>query len=817
MFDTVLRDIRHAARLVRRQPLFAATAAVSLGIGIGATTTIFTVANGLLLRPPAGVADPGRLVDIGRLERGRLDNASYPTYLDVRDRATSFSGVYAYRFDPQPISLGGKDGAERVYGGIVSSNYFSVLGVRPALGRFFAASDEAHGVAYLAVLSDRLWRRRYGGDASIVGRSIVLNGHPYTIAGVAPPGFQGTTMLAPDLWLPMTTAADAMPRGGNLLLTRRAVWLLMGARLKPGVEAARAGAELHLIAGALAREHPDANKGQDLGVARLAVFPGNMAPIAAFLALLIGIVAVVLVIACTNIAGVLLARAASRRREIAVRLAIGAGRGQLIRQLLAETLVLFAIGAALGLALARVMTSLLVSLLPTLPVPLSVSLGLDWRIVAFAAGVSIVSGILSGLVPALQAARTNLVGALKEDASGGRPRMGLRHVFVVGQVALSVVLVVAAGLFARALHRAGSIDPGFDPGGVEVASLDLSLAGYTARTGPVFARSLVDRVTALPDVRSATIAAVLPLGGDALGLGGLQVPGVAPPEGRSYLDADWNVVEPGYFETMRMPLVRGRDFSGADGPDSRSVAIVNETAARQWWPGRDPVGQLLLQQDGGPDTTKMRRLAIVGVAKDAKYRLLSDPPLPFVFVPLAQQYLPRVSIVARTRSGGRIASELAAVVAAMNPNLPIVMSETLENHAEFGLVPQRVAGSVAGTLGVVGVLLAAFGVYGATAYAVARRTRDIGIRIALGADRRNIIALVLGQGMALVGIGSAIGLALAFAGALLIRTFLFGIPPADPVTIVGAAVLFALLGGAACYAPTRRALAIDAVEALRCE
>ena len=685
------------------------------------------------------------------------------------------------------------------------------------VGRLFVAADAAKAPAYEAVLSHRLWANRYNRDPSVVGRTISLNGHPYVVVGVAREGFQGTTMLAPDLWVPLSTAADAMPRGGSLLLTRRAVWLLMGGRLKPGATPGQAGAELHLIAAALAREYPDANRGHDIGVAALSVFPGMVGPIAAFVGLLMGIVLLVLAIACANVSGVLLARAATRRREIAVRLAIGAARGQLVAQLLTETLMLFVLGAAGGLVLARAMTSALVALLPVLPVPIGVSLTLDGRVLAFAAAVTLAAALLSGLVPALQASRADLVSGLKEQESGGRLRMGLRHAFVVGQVALSLVLVVAAGLFARALQRAGSIDPGFDPHGVELASLDLSLAGYTAETGPVFARELLERVRALPDVESATLASILPLGGDALGLGGLSVPGVTPPHGQRFLDADWNVVEPGYFQTMRMPLVSGRDFTAADRKDAPMAVVVNETAAREWWPGKDPIGQRILQQQDGPESNAMTPLVVVGVARDAKYRYLGDVPRPFVFVPLAQQYLSRTTIVARTKDGRRIAADLRALVAALNPNLPIVTAQTLEDYTAIGLVPQRVAASVAGSLGIVGLLLAAFGVYGATVYAVARRTRDIGIRMALGAGRRDVVALVLGQGMALVGAGAAIGLALAAGGARLLGTLLFGVPALDLITFGGASLLFVLVGLVACYVPTRRAVTIEATEALRYE
>ena len=817
MLDRTIRDLRHAARLIGRNPLFAVTAAVSLAVGIGATTTIFTIANALLLRPPAGVVDAGRVVDIGRTQNGRdFDTDSYPNFLDIRARATTLAGVYAYR-NAEAMSLAVSGGAERIYGSLVSANYFAVLGVRPRLGRLLVESDDA-GAADVVVLSYRLWVDRFRRDPAIVGRHVTLNGRPFAVVGVAPDGFQGTTVLTSDVWAPIVAAPVVMPRHDAVLLTsRRSTWLVMGGRLKPGVSLAQAQAELDLLDGALVREFPRENSGRGLRADRLSPIPGNAAVAAGFLGLLMAIVLLVLAIACANVSGVLLARAATRRREIAVRLAIGAARGQLVAQLLTETLMLFALGAAAGLVLARAMTSALVALLPVLPVPVGVSLTLDGRVLAFTAAVTLAAALLSGLVPALQASRADLVSGLKEQESGGRLRMGLRHAFVVGQVALSLVLVVAAGLFARALERAGSIDPGFDPRGVELASLDLSLAGYTAETGPVFARELLERVRALPDVQSATLASILPLGGDVLGLGGLSVPGVTPPQGQRFLDADWNVVEPGYFQTMRMPLVSGRDFTAADRKDAPMAVVVNETAAREWWPGQDPVGQRIFQQQDGAESSAMTPLVVVGVARDAKYRYLGDVPRPFVFVPLAQQYMSRMTIVARTKDGRRIAADLRALVAALNPNLPIVTAQTLEDYTAIGLVPQRVAASVAGSLGIVGLLLAAFGVYGATAYAVARRTRDIGIRMALGAGRRDVVALVLGQGMALVGAGAAIGLALAAGGARLLGTLLFGVPALDLITFGGASLLFVLVGLAACYVPTRRAVAIDAMEALRYE
>jgi predicted permease len=526
----------------------------------------------------------------------------------------------------------------------------------------------------------------------------------------------------------------------------------------------------------------------------------------------------VLAIACANVAGVLLARATARRREIAVRLAIGAGRGRLIRQMLVESMLLFVAGGSAGLLLARVMTTLLVSLLPTLPLPVDVTLALDGRAIAFTLGLSLVAAVLSGLAPALSESKAEVVTALKADARGGPERLRLRNAFVVSQVAFSIVLVVGAGLFARALQRATRIDPGFDLHGIELASLDLSLAGYTPKTGPVFARELVQRVRELPGIQSATLSAMVPLGGAGLGLGGLALPGAEPTRGGRFLDADWNVVTPGYFATMRMALASGRDFTDDDRDGTPSVVIVNETAARRWWPNQNAIGKTLLQQDGRPGAPDaLRTLTVVGVARDSKYRDLGEEPRTFVYVPVQQQYIPRMTIVARATHGQRLATDIRTLLASMNPNLPVVTAQTFEDYAALSLVPQRVAASVSGSLGMVGLLLAAIGIYGVTAYMVTSRTREIGIRVALGAQRGDVVRMVLGHGMRLALAGVAIGLALAAVASRLLGSLLFGVGPADPIAFIGSTMLFMVISLAACYVPARRATGVDAMEALRYE
>lgn len=807
VMDSLLKDLRYSLRLLGRSPLFTVTAVLSLAIGIGANTTIFTIVNAMLYRTPPGAADPARLIDIGRSQDGNgFDTNSYPNYLDARSRNRVFSDVYAYRFEPQAISLGGAGGAERIYGSLVTNNYFETLGLRPELGRLFSARDgEAEGATPFVVLTHHFWEQRFDSDRKIAGKTLVLNGHPFTVIGVAPPGFRGTTLFASDVWIPMNMIAQAMPRTpASMLKSRQSAWLMMGARLRAGVPFARAQTELARIGADLEREWPEANRGRGLRAVPLSNMPGNDAPIRAFLAGLMVLVTLVLAITCANLAGVLLARATSRQREIAMRLALGASRSRLVRQMLIETMTLFAAGALAGLVLARVLTSLLMSLLPALPVPVAVSLTLDTRVIAFTLGLSFIAAILCGLAPAFHASKRDVVTVIKASGQTTPERQRLRNAFVIAQVAFSVILVVAAGLFVRALQRAGTIDAGFDPHNVELASLDLSLGGYDETTGPRFARELLGRVRALPGVQSATLAAMLPLG-----LGGMSLEDITLPGFRELITADWNVVEPGSFETLRTPLLAGRDFNNGDRVDAPWVAIVNETMAHRLWPNQNAIGKTLRQGE--------HTVTIIGIARDVKYRSLGDPPRSFLYVPLQQQYSSRMTIVARTTRGQRLAREIRTVVASMNPNLPVVMSQTLEEFSSLALAPQRVAASVSGSLGLIGLLLAGIGIYGVTAYMVTTRTREIGIRVALGAERSDVIRMVLRRGMSLVIIGIVVGSLLAAAGSRVLSALLFGVHPMDPATYATSILLFCMIGLAACYVPARRATEVEATLALRGE
>ncbi|MFI5177038.1 MAG: ABC transporter permease [Vicinamibacterales bacterium] len=820
MIDRMSRQLRYAVRVLWRAPFFTLTAALSLTIGLGANTTIFTIANALVLAPTRGVARMHELVDLGRTDNGSgFDTVSYPTYVDLRDRNTVFSGMYAVRFEPRPVSLGGTDGADRAYSQQVSASYFEVLGVPPALGRFFSGSDERLGVPLRqVVLSYAYWRVHFSGDAGVIGRDLVLNGEHFTVIGVAPEGHTSTTILAPDLWVPLTSYALGMPTD-DLLRGRQNSWLVMGARLKPGVTIAQARTEMSALMAGLAREYPEPYRGKGIGVAPSSRLPGELGQFAVpFLAVLSVVVGLVLLVACTNLAGIMLARAASRSREVAVRLALGASRGQLVSQFLTESLLVFAVGGAGALLVSRVMTRVLVSFLPALPVPISVDFALDGRVFAFGMGLTLAAGLLTGLAPALQSTRASVVNDLKKDSAGaGRHR--LRNGFVAAQMALCLVLLVSAGLFLRAFDAALAVKPGFDVDPIDVAVVDLSLRGYP--DGQVISANgeIRDRLAALPGIANVAVGAVAPLGGDGLGLGDLRLAGASRPVGS---DTDWNVISPEFFDTLALPIVRGRAFTAADRAGAPDVAIVNETMARRLWPGADAIGQRLEAGDFRPGHEKVDRVyAIVGVAHDAKYRWLGDGPRNFLYVPIAQQpWRTPVFFVrrdARLASATTLSSAIRGALKEVDPDVPLVTVLPLREMANLGLLPQRLAASVAGSLGFVALLLAAIGLYGVTAFTVARRTREIGLRVALGASERGITTLIVGQAVRLTALGGGIGLVVAVAATRVLSGLLFGVSPLDPIAFgatTGALMVVAIV---ASYVPARRAARVNPVVALRAE
>lgn len=815
MLDLLTQDLRYAIRALGRSPLFALVSVLSIAIGVGATTGIVTLANALLLRPPPGVGHPERVVTVGSTREARgFDNFSYPNFADYRASARSLAGLAAIRVEPQAVSLAGPSGGEPVQMGAASGNFFEVLEARPALGRFFtSAEDRAPGASPVVVLSHGFWSQRFEADSSIVGKAIVLNGSPFTVVGVAAERFQGPFVLAPDIWVPLT-ASSLLGLPADIFESRGAVWIMGIGRLAPNVGIGQAQAELSAIAARLAQQYPKDNAGKGLAVMPASLFPGEMrAMIAAFLGLLLAVAGLVLVIASTNVAGMLLARASARRREIAVRLALGASRGQLVMQLVVESLLVFAAAGAAGLLLARWLVTGLMALVPRLPVPLAVDVQLDWRVLAFALAVSLVTGLVAGVVPALQSTRPDLVPALKSDTGGTatRQRLRLRSGLLVAQIAFSMLLLVVGGLFARTLSHARSIDPGFDPRGVYVASLDLGLANHDSASGRRVAATLLERARAIPGVRSAALSTMLPLDGGGLGLGGIRVAGREPPAGQDGWREDWNVVTPDYFATMGIPLVRGRDFAERDREGAGDVAILNEAFAAALFPGQDPVGRTVTNGD--------RVVTIIGVARNAKYRTLGEPPRNFIYVPLAQRYMGRTSLLVKTSAGAAssVAAPIRRLVQDVDARLPILRQQTMEEQTATSLFPQRVALYVSGGLGTVALLLALLGIYGVTAFGVSQRTREIGVRVALGAQRSHVLGLVLRQGVVLAAVGVAVGSLAAFGATRLIANLLYGVPPTDIVAFGGAAIALGLAAVAASWVPARRAAGVDPIIALRSE
>ena len=831
LLDAFLWDVRYGVRLLRRNPVFALTAALSLAIGIGAVTSIFTVANGLLFRAAPGIADPGTLIDISKLERGQpMANpaVAYRTFLDLRERMTTVDGLYVQQIVPEAVTFGATGDTQRVFATIVSSTYFELLRIRAAAGRLFAASDFNEGSASrLAVLSHAFWMRQFRGERAIVGDTIVLNGERFGVIGVAPEGFWGTSVVSADLWL----LVGAVPVFGEYATDRRfftvrdADWGVLGGRLKTGVSRAQAVAELDAISAALEGEYPHEYEGRSYLVAGASPIPPSIRVLlGGFFAVLLGLVSLVLVVACANVAGVLLARGAARRQEIAVRVAIGAGRTRLVRQLLTETLLLFLAGGLAGLTVARGMTTLLLKLLPVFPVPVALSFPLDERVLTSAAVVTSTAAALCGLVPALHLARAGVVTGLKAGVQGPADRLRLRNAFVVAQVAFSIVLIVAAGVLGRAMTTAVAAAQQLDPS-IATARVDLEAMGYTDATGPLLVRELAERLRSAPGVEAASLADQLPP--QWMKIGPLEVPGVPPPGSGEAFAANWNVVDLGYFDTLRMRIVSGRDFTANDD----AVAIVSESTARLLWPGESPIGKFI-RWPATPAEPNAMTFQVVGVATDGP---LARAPVvrerrgaatgntspvavatSVVYVPLRQRYQAQLIVLLRMTDGERADRALAAVMGTLNANAPRPMNEPLEQDAVSPVQMQlRIAGTVAGSLGLVGLLLAGIGIYGVTAYTVARRTREIGIRVAMGATPATIVAMVLSQGIGLVAAGAGIGLILSIAAGRLAKGFLFGAPSIDLFVYTGATLIFLVTGLAACCLPARRAVAIDAMEALR--
>jgi predicted permease len=813
IMQELLRDMRYGIRLLLKKPAFTLIAIITLALGIGANTAIFSLVNTVLLRP-LPVAQPDQLVEVyGTLHNGAdFTLQSYLNYKDYRDRNQVLSGLMAYRFAPMSLSHQGSN--ERVWGYLVSGNYFDVLGVPPVLGRgFLPEEDQTPDSHPVVVMSYGCWQKRFAGDPGIAGKTVTLNGHTFTVVGVAAKGFIGTEVAyAPELFVPMMMEHQ-IEIDTNWIESRSDDNIFVVGRLKPGVHRAQAESALRAITLQLAKEHPKENEGRGVRLLTPGLFlPSIRDSIIGFTAVLMGVVTLVLLLACVNLANLLLARATERRREIATRLALGASRARLVRQLITESVLLALVGGVFGILIAIWINHLVAGIkLPT-DVSLIFDLRLDWRVLLFALAVSVVTGIVFSILPALQSSRPDLVPALKDEASmGGFRRSRLRNALVVVQVALSLVLLIAAGLIVRGLQAAQRLRPGFNPENAVALSFDMGLQGYSEQRGREFQRQVLERARALPGVRSAAIAAYLPL---SLNYNDTTIYVEGHPETpNSQLPlAIPNYVTPGYFQTMEIPL-RGRDFAEEENKKESRVAIVNETFARQFFPEQDAIGKRFNYNGPGDPFWQ-----VIGVIADGKYETLGEKQKPALFRPLLRDYSTSVTLVARTFVDPQtVIGALRHEVQSLDSSLPLYNVETLTEHMRVPLFPARMGATVLGSFGALALVLAAIGIYGVMSYVVAGRTREIGLRMALGARQGNVLRLIVHQGMLLAVIGLGVGLVVAFAAARLLTSLLYGVSAADPLTFVGIALLLCAVAALACYLPARRATKVDPLEALRYE
>ncbi|MBP7779150.1 MAG: ABC transporter permease [Acidobacteria bacterium] len=824
MFESLTKDLVYAGRTIRRSPGFFAVAVLSLGLGVGANTAMFSLVDALLFRP-LPVHDPGTMVDVFTTHGDEVATSSYADYLDLKAQNTVFAAMTGYSPMMAPLALG--DRSRVALGQIVTGNHFTVLGVQPALGRLLAPADDVPGAERVVVLSDRMWRREYGADPAIVGRPITLRGLVYSVAGVAPPSFTGVVpLLTPELWLTMAHAEEVDPIGitnnvpgpGQTRLERRgARWMFIKGRLKDGATPAQAQANVALISQQLATAYPQTNKDSRMSavasedVRLLVPQAGGVLSVGA--AGVMAIVGLVLLIACANVAGMLLARATARRKEISVRLAVGASRGRLIQQLLVEGLVLGVVGAAAAVASAWALIRGLLPVELPLPVDVALDLRLDARVLGFTLAVGVVTGLLASLLPALKASRPNVVGDLRGEAPvarvGGR-RWALGDGLVVAQVAPTAVLLVVAGLLLRSLGASERAEVGFNPRGLAAVAFDTDMMRYEPERGLEFWRAALARISALPEVAlAATVTPTLPFTVN-FSQQEMKIDNRTYVEGQRGETIENVAVSPGYLATLGARLVEGRDFGTADTDGAPGVAIVNQTMAARFWPGESALGHTITSVTSG------HTYRVVGVNADHKQHGVLERPAPFVYFAATQRPSRYNFLVARTSgdASGLVAS-MRRELLALDPGLVVMDAGTMESHMAAALLPARVGALLAGAFGGLGTLLAAIGLYGVVAFSVGRRTKEIGLRMALGAEPSGVLAMVMGQGFTLVVVGLALGAGLAAAVASLLRGLLYGISPLDPVAWGAATgvMLVAALGANA--VPARRAMRVEPLTALR--
>jgi predicted permease len=822
MLDGFWSDLRYTMRMWGRNPCFTAIALLVLASGIAANTTVFSVVSAILLRPLPGIADPGRLVSLFRIQNGEtFDNMGYPDYRDYRDRNQSLRGLAAHGATALSFTWAGIP--ERTVCDEVTGNYFDVLGVQPAAGRLLVEADDA-----AAVIGYGLWQRRFGGSSSAIGASIHLDGNPFTIAGVTEKGFRGTVLSQPfDLWVPLRTQPRTWPGlSAGIMENRSSGWLFLFGRLKPGAGLRQADAEMKTIAAQLGRAYPLTDGTRTVAVAAgVGMYPDDRAEVSGLLGLLSGAVALLLAIACSNVAGMLMVRATGRTREIGIRLAVGANRTRLLRQSLTEGLMLSLTAGGIGVLLAAWAVQAAIAATQGGAPALVRHSGahIDGTVLAFTLLASLATGLLCALLPAIQSLKVDLMSSLKSGLPGsGGPRTRLRSALAIGQVALSLVLLSGAGFLLRGWYRIVSANPGFDSQHVAMAAVDLSLVQYSEEKGRAFFTELLNKLNAMPGVVSASLAGSVPPT-EWPGAVSIFHPGQEPPpevlQAREFelgLRVNINHVAPGYFRTLGIPLLQGRDFTNRDRTGFPGVAIVSRRLAEKLWPGANPIGQ----QISYPPWQGPRRppFEVIGVAADVKHlALTSDAPL-LLYVPIFQEFGGRASVVVRTASDPHAGIvEIQRALAAMDKNVAAGFAQTGPEHSSGSLWQQRLAADWIGAFSVVALVLAAVGLYAVIAQSVAQRTREVGIRLALGADRGSVAALVIKQGMLLSLAGISIGFPAAIGFNGLVRRYLVGIEGRGLESLAAVSVLIVFVMLAACWVPARRAARVDPMEALRGE
>ncbi len=822
--ENLFNDLRFAFRTLMKTPLVTAAALISLALGIGANTTIFTLVNAFFLRG-LPIEDPERLVALFTTEEkqqagplGNLMPVSRPNYIDLRDETDVFSHLVDVAFVPADLAAPGGE-PEQVFGLQVAGGYFEVLGIEPFHGRLFGPRDDVEpGGHPVVVLSHRFWQRRFGGDRGLVGNTITLNRLPFTVVGIAPPGFEGTfTLGQTDFWAPMTMVDTFWTAFREFFDDRRALFMFVYGRLAPGVTIEQARAQVAAVGRGLEQTYPDVNENRGFTIRPLAetvINPAQRDNFERSGALMMTVVGLILLIACVNVANLLLGKAVARRREIAIRMSLGAARWRIIRQLLTESLVLALSAGVLGLAFAYWARSALWAMRPPFLQQSGLDLSLDTSVLGFTLVVAILTGVLFGLFPALRASRPGLAQDLKEgteNESGLARTFNFKNLLVTGQVALSLVALIGSGIFLRSLGEATRIDLGFEPGPLATMTFDVSRQGYDADRGEQFLSRVIERASQVPGVESAALATIVPLTGGGF-MRTVYVEGRDTEAENNGLLTPANVVGPGFFKTLGIELRRGRDFTFADRAGSQTVAIVNQTMAERFWPGEDVIGKRFSYY-GEEEIWE-----VVGVVETSKYVNVGEDPRAQAYVPRLQDYNPAISLV--VRSAGDPVQTLETVrreIQSLDQALPITNPQTLASAVSQALWAPRMAAILLGVMGGLALLLASIGIYGVMAYSVHQRRHEIGIRMAMGARGSDVLKLVLSQGMMLVVAGLCLGLAVAVVAGRGIAPLLYGVSPTDVVTFTATSAVLAAVALIATLIPARRASTVDPVSVLRRE